>query len=232
MNSAPSPLPKNNVHWRQLLQRVNRGETVQIEERRSVFVAYRGGMPDAVVNWSSFDAKKAQRWLRSRAFARCCHADCDIRVARLGQSCGNHETDQTGETDRPQRHPPSANPQPQVQPQVHLPSQLTEQQGRDEIASLRADIDAELARGEAEGQPCPQMLLQLFDCGHWLHHRMAADGASEQQCNSASFALGQRTMMSGLSSCYKLAAQSYNRFVAGRADVGGAALARKLLRDV
>jgi hypothetical protein len=83
------PIPRRNIHWLELKERPE----PEIEERSSIFIAYCGGLPAAVVNWSSRDAIEAQRWLKAKAFARCCHSDCGIRVSQLGDSCGNHEED-------------------------------------------------------------------------------------------------------------------------------------------
>ena len=80
------PAPSRNIEWTKVRAEVN----PEIEERKNIFVYYRGGFPDAVVFWGSRDAAEAQAWLHSVAFARCCEMNCGIRVKRLGLSCGNH----------------------------------------------------------------------------------------------------------------------------------------------
>lgn len=89
------PLPAGNIHWVE----VRKEPAPEVEERRTCFVHYRGGMPDAVISWSSTDAVEAQQWLRSVAFKRCFsaergHADCGIRLSsRSAANCGNHKGD-------------------------------------------------------------------------------------------------------------------------------------------
>ena len=82
------PVPSRNIEW----TKVRAEEHPEIEERKNIFVYYRGGMADAVVFWGSTDAAEAQRWLHSVAFARCCEPECGIRVRQLGLSCGNHRS--------------------------------------------------------------------------------------------------------------------------------------------
>ena len=65
-----------------------------IEHRKvgmnSLYILYRGGVPDAVISWEGRHALEAQRDLDRRSFARCHRRDCGVRVAKLGDDCGNH----------------------------------------------------------------------------------------------------------------------------------------------
>jgi hypothetical protein len=87
-------IPQENVHWLDAKKLVEKDPaTWEIEERKRVFVLYRGAHPDAVVNWDGRTADEAQRWLRSVAFARCSRPDCGIRLGagqKLGDECRNH----------------------------------------------------------------------------------------------------------------------------------------------
>jgi len=64
-------------------------EVVQVG-KSTVFVHIRGGVPDAVINWSGSDAETAQRYLAGVSFARCARTGCGVRVSKLGDECGNH----------------------------------------------------------------------------------------------------------------------------------------------
>jgi hypothetical protein len=91
--AARFPVPVRNIHWDQ----VRAEKSPEVEERAHVFIYYRGGLPYAVVNWSSRDAVEAQQYLSSIAFKRCFsanlgHADCGSRLgSRYAWNCGNHE---------------------------------------------------------------------------------------------------------------------------------------------
>ena len=74
--------PSRNIDW------CNLQLQDEIEERDSVFILYRRGIPYAVVCWGPQDAVKAQNKLKSVSFARCMAADCNIRVTSLGDICG------------------------------------------------------------------------------------------------------------------------------------------------
>lgn len=80
------PIPERNVEWTELRDRVQAGAKVgsdlEIEDRAKppVFIAYRGGLPDAVVCWSGRDARQAQAWLKARSFRRCGVDGCGIRM--------------------------------------------------------------------------------------------------------------------------------------------------------
>lgn len=79
--------PSRNIEWTKVRAEAN----PEVEERKNVFVYYKGGLPDAVVFWGSLDAREAQAWLHKIAFARCCEPGCGVRVKGFGQSCGNHK---------------------------------------------------------------------------------------------------------------------------------------------
>lgn len=97
MNKKAFPVPVRNIEWTKIRTMAVAAKNSpsectwpEVEERKNIFIYYRGGLPDAVVFWSSLDADKAQAFLHKIAFARCCEPNCGIRVKQLGMSCGNH----------------------------------------------------------------------------------------------------------------------------------------------
>jgi len=88
------PLPERNVEWTELRDRAARVgglADLEIEDRADppVFIAYRGGLPDAVVCWSGQDARAAQGWLKARSFRRCGVDGCGIRMPCSTHGGGN-----------------------------------------------------------------------------------------------------------------------------------------------
>lgn len=60
----------DNIHWRKVVLLYSKNKKIVIEETASCFI-FRGtgDVKDALINWSSFDAKEAQTWLRRRSSA-------------------------------------------------------------------------------------------------------------------------------------------------------------------
>lgn len=88
-------LPRQNIDWTEV-HRLKNSEigAHEVEDMQSgehsYWIHIRGGIRNALIIWSSHDAQAAQAYLRQVAFARCKRADCGVRVAKLGDECGNH----------------------------------------------------------------------------------------------------------------------------------------------
>ena len=93
-----------------------------------------------------------------------------------------------------------------------------------DVRAMAAEIEAEI-----EKHGCPDWQRPLFEAAEWLSARMREDGASEKATKDASFALGQRVFMVGMSEAYKQAAMAFDRFREGRPDRGGRELAVSLI---
>lgn len=74
--------------------------------------------------------------------------------------------------------------------------------------------------------------LLLFDAGHWLGVKMSEGGATDEECYSASFVLGQHCLANVcVPDAYALAAEAYDRWREGRPDRGGLELAKTLIGE-
>lgn len=79
------PIPERNIYWRDI-----KDKKPEIELRNSMYIYYRGGLPDSVVYWMGREVREAMRFLDKHCFYRCCREDCGIRVSKRGDDCGNH----------------------------------------------------------------------------------------------------------------------------------------------
>ena len=82
-----------------------------------------------------------------------------------------------------------------------------------------------------EAHGAPEYQWRGYCAGHWLALELEKLGATEQQCNDATFALGQRLCMSHPGLWYDIAAATYDRWAEGHADKPGAKLAHELLKE-
>ena len=87
------------------------------------------------------------------------------------------------------------------------------------------DLDIEMPEDSEEWQ------RPLYDTGEWLGKRLKDEGATDQECEDATGALGQRICMKGLDKAYEVAADMFNRWIKGDRDIPGAALAEKLIKE-
>lgn len=100
------------------------------------------------------------------------------------------------------------------------------------IEDLKKEVEGPMAKGIEEGmkeEKCPAYMLPLWQAGDWLGEKMTEEGATKKEEKYASFALGQRIMMSGMATSHQQAIDALERWRAGRPDKGGRELAEALI---
>jgi hypothetical protein len=97
------------------------------------------------------------------------------------------------------------------------------------MSAADKSIMAEIAAMDIDYGDCPGHMKPVHAAGEWLHARMVAEGATDDEANRACFAMGQRIRMKGIKAAYQVAEACLARWRRGIGDMPGRAFGHALI---